>query len=1090
MRVAIGVVSGFLLSGSTALAQEQDNASGQATPSIADVVQDLEHDGSFVVDPIDGVEKAHLVNRESELRTYVAEDGAFTLVNRLDTNIRVELHLDGEETVAATIGDDQLSQEGTTTTQMWLNSGIGIEHVITLHTVELDENRVAHVSLRVSGMTVARTAEDAASFIDSSGAVRFIYKNLYVFDGNQRQQAAIFDTPADDVLNIDVFMDDDAVLPLTIDPLATTASTPISGTALSRFGASMAVGDLNGDGFNDLAVGSPAFDNGATDTGRVVVFGGSASGLVTSSTIATFDPTSANFLCGESVGFGDFDHDSDLDVVFGCVGESGNEGRLRVHFNTSMSFNTTPDKTLRDPSSTSSTKFGRSRNVGIGDINGDTFADIVTFGPSGLQVFDLSDGSNLADTTLGLSGLGLGTPMGMGLLRNFNGDAATDVAVFFAETNLRIFTGKTSGAFLSTANFVNKTVTDISTPVSSFIITVTIVGGDYDGDGDTDVALGRVLGDGDVDGGRVDIFDNSSTTLTSNANSPVTGTNGSGGLSGTGFFIGDGLGGNMAMVDLNDDGHDELILCSPGFGDAVNSPIDSEGKCEVFRGGPTSKFSGGLDPVVMLTALGSAASPIGGTAPIGGDFSNERSRDLLLGRQTGATIDVFNGTRAGLSTTNFVFDDSGDNFAALGTFMLVDRVDNDTKMDLLVGAPSFDGGAAASGAVFGYLGATSMSSTPSWTQLGTQAGEHFGSAIAVGRFRGDGLARSIVIGAPDFDSTGLTDNGQIRIYTATTTDFPADNVATSQTPFGGQFSGDHFGASLANTGYMITTTGDSLAVGAPGTTSGGYVVLYKPNTSTNVVQFHATLTGTTNGCSGAYGKFVANAGNVDGLNQTDLLVSAPDCNSGSSNEGKVFLYFSASGGGTPTTPAGFTTEGNQVDAHLGPVAGIGDFNDDGIDDFAVGAPGFTNGAVVNAGYLRVFKGVSGGTPVSVIWPTTAFAGHCGSSITQGHAVGGGTFIGNDFNLDGIDDVAEGEPTFSDSVGTPDEGRLRVFFGAKTPDSSPDFTLEGGASNHKLGTGIAAGEMNGDQQGDLAFGRPGFTGTQSGEGRFEVFIGRW
>src|SRR4051794_31294202 len=49
------------------------------------------------------------------------------------------------------------------------------------------------------------------------------------------------------------------------------------------FGASLqSAGDVNGDGFADVVVGAPTFDTQALDAGRVVVYYGSATGLAPS----------------------------------------------------------------------------------------------------------------------------------------------------------------------------------------------------------------------------------------------------------------------------------------------------------------------------------------------------------------------------------------------------------------------------------------------------------------------------------------------------------------------------------------------------------------------------------------------------------------------------------------------------------------------------------------------------------------------------------------------------------------------------------------------------------------------------------------
>ncbi|MEU9339079.1 FG-GAP and VCBS repeat-containing protein [Streptomyces sp. NPDC048290] len=59
-----------------------------------------------------------------------------------------------------------------------------------------------------------------------------------------------------------------------------TAGVPGAGEAYDGFGAAVAVGDVNGDGFADVAVGVPGEDNGTVkDTGAVTVLFGSSTGL-------------------------------------------------------------------------------------------------------------------------------------------------------------------------------------------------------------------------------------------------------------------------------------------------------------------------------------------------------------------------------------------------------------------------------------------------------------------------------------------------------------------------------------------------------------------------------------------------------------------------------------------------------------------------------------------------------------------------------------------------------------------------------------------------------------------------------------------
>jgi hypothetical protein len=155
------------------------------------------------------------------------------------------------------------------------------------------------------------------------------------------------------------------------------------------------------------------------------------------------------------------------------------------------------------------------------------------------------------------------------------------------------------------------------------------------------------------------------------------------------------------------------------------------------------------------------------------------------------------------------------------------------------------------------------------------------------------------------------------------------------------------------------------------------------------------------------------------------------------------------------------------------VACVGNVNGDGRADFALGAPLY-DGSAVDSGRMYVFRGVTG-TPSTAAMMTmgTSFSGHMGSSISAA-----------DFNRDGLFDILESEPTFSDSASTPNEGRIRVFHGRKGGiDAVPEFTLEGGFSGARLGTATAAGRANGDGYGDAAW-------TVPGASRVELRRGQW
>src|SRR5262249_33403283 len=96
----------------------------------------------------------------------------------------------------------------------------------------------------------------------------------------------------------------------------------------SLFGAALAAGDFNGDGFADLAVGAPyASGDLFGQAGMVVVFPGSADGLSNENGVI-FDERDAGETVegaeqyGTALATGDFNHDGKDDLAFGGPDES------------------------------------------------------------------------------------------------------------------------------------------------------------------------------------------------------------------------------------------------------------------------------------------------------------------------------------------------------------------------------------------------------------------------------------------------------------------------------------------------------------------------------------------------------------------------------------------------------------------------------------------------------------------------------------------------------------------------------------------------------------------------------------------------
>ncbi|MEW6221032.1 MAG: FG-GAP-like repeat-containing protein, partial [Thermodesulfobacteriota bacterium] len=101
---------------------------------------------------------------------------------------------------------------------------------------------------------------------------------------------------------------------------ASPAWTAESNQADENFGWSVATaGDVNGDGYNDVIVGAPRFDSNETDEGRAYLYLGGPTGLTTSPAwTAESNQADANF--GWSVATaGDVNADGYSDVIVGAV---------------------------------------------------------------------------------------------------------------------------------------------------------------------------------------------------------------------------------------------------------------------------------------------------------------------------------------------------------------------------------------------------------------------------------------------------------------------------------------------------------------------------------------------------------------------------------------------------------------------------------------------------------------------------------------------------------------------------------------------------------------------------------------------------
>ncbi|MGH7283643.1 MAG: VCBS repeat-containing protein [Polyangiaceae bacterium] len=127
--------------------------------------------------------------------------------------------------------------------------------------------------------------------------------------------------------------------------LATMPALTLTGPDSGAFGRSVSsAGDVNGDGFADLIVGAPSTSNGvAGAVGTIYVYLGGAAGLASTPTTTWVGPGGNDGFFGSSV-TSMFDSNSygSNDIAVGAYGESMATGRVYVARGSAIAFGSTP----------------------------------------------------------------------------------------------------------------------------------------------------------------------------------------------------------------------------------------------------------------------------------------------------------------------------------------------------------------------------------------------------------------------------------------------------------------------------------------------------------------------------------------------------------------------------------------------------------------------------------------------------------------------------------------------------------------------------------------------------------------------------
>jgi hypothetical protein len=237
-------------------------------------------------------------------------------------------------------------------------------------------------------------------------------------------------------------------------------------------------------------------------------------------------------------------------------------------------------------------------------------------------------------------------------------------------------------------------------------------------------------------------------------------------------------------------------------------------------------------------------------------------------------------------------------------------------------------------------------------------------------------------------------------------------------------------------------------------------------------------------------------GDFDGNGRQDLAVGVPGEDiGGHSGAGAVNVIYG--------TSSGLTKSGNEVwyqgtvDVLGGPEPfdqfgadlAVGDFDDDGFDDLAIGVLGEDISGQENAGAVNVIYGSNEGLTVTGNQLLTQ------EEINEGDIFGRSLAAG-DFNNDGKDDLAVGAPGEDlETSGVERGGVVDRFFGSDTGLSETGSQLTQTGLDHDLsedddefGWSLAAGNLGAGAADDLIIGVPAESLGEPGEGALHVVYG--